>query len=253
MMLTEQHAYGNRWRAVSADAKAAFAALALVAAFVAHPPVALAIAVVMGGVTMLGAGVPVRSYARVATAPWSFLLVSAVTLAVSVQLGGPGWLPVSIAIEPDQVAHALAVVSRSVAALSAMLFLALTTPMTDMIALARRLRVPSTLVEMMTICYRSLFVLSEAVHDMGRAQTARLGYSSWRTSIRSMGTAVALLAVETWRRSIVMYQASVARGGGEELRFLEPRRDGGLRHLAMALAAGAALIVAAAIVPGGLR
>ena len=251
-MLTEQHAYGNRWRSVSADAKAAFAALALVAAFVAQPFVALGLAAVLAAVTVLGAGVPVRSYTRVAMTPWSFLFLSAATLAVSVQLGGGGWLPVTLSIEPGQAAQALAVVARSIAALSATLFLAFTTPMTDVISLLRRMRVPATLVEMMTICYRALFVLLDAMHDMGAAQAARLGHSTWRTSMRSMGTAVALLAVETWRRSIIMHQASLARGGGEELRFLEPRRDGVAGQLAVALPCGVALVLAAAVIPGGV-
>ncbi len=250
MMLTERYAYGNRWRAVSVDAKAAFAALGMVAAFVAHPPVgSFAVAAALGTVTVLGAGVPARSYAKVATIPWAFLMVSAVTLAVSVRLGG-GPLPVSLVVEPQQGAIAVAAVSRSLAALSATLFLALTTPMTDVISLARRLHVPTTLVEMMTICYRSLFVLSDAVNDMRQAQTARLGYSSWRNRIRSMGTAVALLAIESWRRSIVMHQASLARAGGDELRFLEPQRDGVPGQLAIASSFGVALVVAATLVPG---
>jgi len=253
MMLTEQHAYSNRWRSVSPDAKATFAALALIAAFVAHPLPALGLAAVVGGVTVLGAGVSVRSYAKIAVTPWSFLFISAVTLAVSVQIGGDGWLPVTLTIEPGQAAHALAVVARSIAALSATLFLALTTPMTDVISLARRMRVPATLVEMMTICYRSMFVLLDVMHDMGAAQAARLGHATWRNSMRSMGTAVALLAVETWRRSIIMHQASLARGGGEELRFLEPQRDGIPAQLAVALSCGTALVVAAALIPGSVR
>ncbi|MDZ4063624.1 MAG: cobalt ECF transporter T component CbiQ, partial [Coriobacteriia bacterium] len=196
---------------------------------------------------------PLRSYAKVAVTPWSFLLISALTLAVSVRLGGSGWLPVTLTIEPGQAEQALALVARSIAALSATLFLAFTTPMTDVISLARRMRVPATLVEMMTICYRALFVLLDVLHDMGAAQAARLGYSTWRNSMRSMGTAVALLAIETWRRSIIMHQASLARGGGEELRFLEPRREATAAHLAIAVSFGVALIVAAALVPGGVR
>jgi cobalt/nickel transport system permease protein len=253
MMLTERCAYSNRWRTVSVDAKAAFAALGLVAAFVARPPAgSLAVAVVLAAATVLGAGVSARSYARVAMTPWAFLLVSAVTLAVSVRLGGDGPLPLSLAVDPGQAATAVGVVSRSVAALSATLFLALTTPMTDVISLARRLRVPATLIEMMTICYRALFVLSDAVNDTRQAQSARLGYSSWSNSMRSMGSAVAQLAVESWRRSIVMHQASVARAGGEELRFLELRRDGASGQIAVALSCGVALVVAAAVVPGAV-
>jgi cobalt/nickel transport system permease protein len=253
MILAEQHAYRNRWRSVSADAKSAFASLAFVAAFVAHPPVvALALAVALAAVTVLGAGVPLRAYAKVASAPWSFVALSAVTLAVSVRLGS-GPLPVSLAVEPAQVARAAAVVARSLAALSAMLFLALTTPMTDLIALLRRMHVPATLIEIMTLSYRSLSVLSDAIHDMTLAQSARLGYSSFANTVRSLGTAVALLAVETWRRSIVMYQASVARAGGGELLFLESPRTGVAGELALAVLSGAILIAGVVAVSGGVR
>jgi len=252
MMLIEPLAYRNRWRSVPAEAKAAFAGLATVAAFLAHPPAGpFALAVGLAAVTIAGARIPARSYLRVATLPAGFLALSALTLAVSFR-PATGVLPLSATIEPAAVASAVAVVGRSAAALSAMLFLALTTPMTDLISLARRLRIPAVIIELMTVCYRSLSVLSETIHDMRTAQAARLGYSSFSSSVRSMGTAVGLLAVETWRRSIVMHQASIARCGGGELRFLEPEVQGRGRALAVALVAGAALVALAVSVPGGV-
>jgi cobalt/nickel transport system permease protein len=246
MILTEQQAYANRWRSISAEAKAAFAALAFVAAFVATPFVAVALALVMAALTVAGARVRADAYAKAASVPWSFVALSAVTLAVSVRVGGGGF-PVQLAIDSAQVSKAVAVVARSIAALSAMLFLAMTTPMTDLIALARRMRVPATLVEIMVVSYRSMSVLSDALADMRRAQSARLCYSSFAGTLRSMGAAVALLAVETWRRSIVMHQASLARGGGAELRFLEPERGSVVRELAVACGSGAVLVALAAV------
>jgi len=253
MMLIEPLAYRNRWRHIPAEAKAAFAGLAMVAAFLAHPPVApFALAAGLAAVTIAGARIPARSFLRVALLPAGFLALSALTLAVTVHPAS-GAVPLAASIEPAAVARAVAVVGRSAAALSAMLFLALTTPMTDLIALARRLRVPAVIVEIMTVCYRSLSILSETIHDMRQAQSARLGYASFSSSVRSMGTAVGLLAVETWRRSIIMHQASVARSGGGELRFLEPEVHGRARALALAVAGGAALVTFAALVPGGVR
>jgi energy-coupling factor transporter transmembrane protein EcfT len=96
-------------------------------------------------------------------------------------------------------------------------------------------------------------VLSDAIHDMTLAQSARLGYSSFANTVRSLGTAVALLAVETWRRSIVMYQASVARAGGGELLFLESPRTGVAGELALAVLSGAILIAGVVAVSGGVR
>lgn len=252
-MLADEHAHRNRCRGVPAEAKAVFAALALVAAFVARPGLApVGLAVGLAALTVLGAGVPARAYARLASVPAGFLAVSAITLAVSVR-GSDGAFPFALAIDPVQAQRAAAVASRSAAALASTLFLVLTTPMTDIVSLARRGRVPGVLVDLMTVCYRSLFVLSASVGEMRRAQAARLGYSSLPATLRCLGTAVGLLAVETWRRSILMQQASLARCGGGELRFLEPRRQRTGRAVGAAVAAGAALIALAAVLPGGFR
>ena len=46
------------------------------------------------------------------------------------------------------------------------LFLVLTTPLIDLIAMLRRLKTPEALLEIMVLSYRMLFVFSEAVHDL---------------------------------------------------------------------------------------
>ena len=58
-------------------------------------------------------------------------------------------------------------------ALAALLLLAATTPLIDLIALLRRLRLPEVLLELMVLCYRMLFVFSESVRDTRTAQAAR--------------------------------------------------------------------------------
>ena len=93
--------------------------------------------------------------------------------------------------------------TRSLGSLAALLFLVLTTPLIDLIALLRRLKVPALLLEIMVLCYRMLFVFSAAVHETLTAQSARLGYATPRLAMRSLGGLAANLTLQVWQLSLI--------------------------------------------------
>lgn len=241
-MLVDRYAYGNRWRAASPEAKATFAAGGFIAAFGAgRPSAALTVAVAIALVTIGGARVPLTVWLRVAVAPLGFLLVGMLSLVFSVDAVGHGAL--SLRWLPDGWEPVLRLGTRSIAALSALLFLALTTPLLDIVALLRRLRVPATLLDLMVLCYRTLFVLTDAAQAMRTAQAARLGYATARGTFNSLGLLLANLTVQVWERSRAMQRAAQSRNGDGAWRFLEHDGAMPLRELALALS-GAVLLVA---------
>ena len=75
---------------------------------------------------------------------------------------------------------------RSIAAISCLLFLALTTPMASLLILLRRMRVPAGVVDLMSLTYRFLFLFMETLQVMTRAQASRLGYGTLRRAYRSL-------------------------------------------------------------------
>lgn len=244
-MLIEQCAYGNRWRFVSPAAKAVFSLGGFVAAFAAGRAEAAAIvAVLIGAATLLGANVAPGRYLRIALPPLGFLLLGCLSLAYSLDFADgtlvvrwlpEGWTP------PLQLA------ARSLGALAALLFLALTTPMVDLIAFLRRLRVPEVLLEIMVLCYRMLFVFSEALHDTRTAQAARLGYATPRLALRSLGSLTANLTVQIWQRAHALHIAAQSRNNDGAFRFLEPQYANTRRDLWIAGIGGAGLIAAALV------
>jgi cobalt/nickel transport system permease protein len=135
------------------------------------------------------------------------------------------------------------------ACLSALLFLALTTPLSDCISLLRRCKVPETLLDMMTLCYRTLFVLSEAVHDTMTAQSSRLGYTTVTGSLRSLGGLVSSLIVKVWQRSLALHNAAEARGNDGALRFLENRYVNSQLSISLAIVSGCLMIALTIILP----
>lgn len=217
-MLIEQAAYTNRWRRCCPLAKLGFAFAGLLAAHLASTPVVAAgIALSLGSLTVLGAGVSLSLYARVAAPAVGFLALSCLSLAISLG-GGEGGLHWAWA--SDAMPQIAELSGRSLAALAALLFLVLTTPLPDLIATLRRLYVPEALLDLMVLCYRMLFVFSEAMQDTLTAQKARLGFVNSRRSMHSLGLLTASLSLQIWLRARDLHQAALARHGDGPLRFL---------------------------------
>lgn len=244
-MLIEQAAYSSRWRGVCPGAKAGFALAAGIAAFLAATPgQALSVAAVLSLLSILGAGVPAWLYLRVALPATGFLALSSVSLLISLGSDGHGGLAWQLASDAGPRIAELA--ARSLAALAAMLFLVLSTPLPDLIGLLRRLRMPEVLLDLMALCYRLLFVFSAALHDALTAQQARLGHGSPRRRLRSIALLAASLAGQIWLRARALHLAAQARNGDGPLRFLPRRYPSAPRDLVLAACASLLLLAFAA-------
>lgn len=243
-MLIEDAAYGSRWRPVSPGAKACFALAGGLAAFAAATPGrALAVAVSMALATLLGAGTPLPLYLRVLQPATVFLALSSLSLLVT--LGDDGYGGFAWQFATDAGPRITELAARSLAALAALLFLVLSTPLPDLIGLLHRLRVPDVLLDLMVLCYRVLAVFSVVLHDTLTAQRARLGHAAAHRRLHSLGLLVANLAAQVWERSAALNQAAQARNGDGPLRFLPRVYPGASRELALALIAGSLLVFAA--------
>ena len=237
-MRIDTAAYACRWRGVAPQAKALFALAGVVAAWTARNPGVLGLLALLSMlVTLLGARVAVRTYLAVLLAPLGFLLLSCLTMLAS-PAGGWHWTP---ALLPAVAVTAL----RSLAVLAALLGLVLTTPMPDLLALLRRLRVPELLLDLMALSYRMLFVLRQAWEEGVTAQSARLGYRGWRHAWRSTGLLAGQMAVQVWQRAAALQMAADARGYQGTLRFLPAAYPRARRQNAYAVLAGALLLAIA--------
>lgn len=240
-MQIETLAYGSRWRHVSPAAKAVFAVAGLAAAYAAPTPeVALGLAVLLAGITCLGAGVPLRAYARLFLPALVFLLLSTLPLLLAVDPAAVWpwrWAPEA----GPQVAALLA---RALAALAALFCLILTTPLPDLLGLLRRLRCPEALLDLMVLCYRMLFVFAAALEATATAQRARLGYGAPGPARRALAALLANLVLQIWQRAQALHLAAQARCGEGSLRFLPPSFAHARRDLLLASLASAALLFA---------
>jgi cobalt/nickel transport system permease protein len=214
MSPVDRAAHLNRWRHRSLTEKATLALGMLLLAVALPPgPGAPMVAVVMIAAALAGARVPPKIWLACAAAPLGFLLVGTFSLAVQLDAHGFSWAP-------GGVAAAGRLAARSFAALTCLLFLALTTPATDLIAGLRRLGLPAEIAELALLMYRFLFLLGDTAMAMDSAQGARLGHVGAKRRLGSLGLLIANLLPRALDRARRLEVGLAARGWNGELRVL---------------------------------
>lgn len=250
MHIIDQHAYTNRISRVDPAHKAGLAILVIMLCIVLNR-IAVGLLAVgwMWGLATWWAGLPWRVFGRVLLVEGMFLTLAVIGVALSFSLAPPGtgWSlsigPLWVSSNPAAMQTAALLVARALGSAAAMNFLALTTPLVDIIDLLRRLRVPPLLIDLMTLIYRFIFTLLESLNRMYTAQDTRLGYSSFRRSMISAGLLGSRLFIDAYQRSQRLQIALESRGYAGELRVLpgDYRRDGHALWYGVAIAASLTL------------
>lgn len=187
---------------------------------------------------------------RLLMVPLTFILASGLVLAVSVRLTGAGPF---LTVSAEGATTALAVSIRALAATAALLLLAMTTPIADLLALLRAMRVPAPLVEMVLLVYRFVSLVAAVAEGMRIAQVSRLGYAGFSHSVRSAGLLAAVLLPRSLDRAQRLQLGLEARAYQGELRFLAHARRPSLRFIAAALALQALIAAASVLAALGAR
>jgi cobalt/nickel transport system permease protein len=188
------------------------------------------------------ARVPARTFGRAVRWPLAFITVGALTAVIQVDGGGLGWAP-------DAGVRAGSLVGHALAGSAAVLLLATTTPMSDLLPALRRLHVPAAVVEVASVTYRLLFVLLESLHTIREAQTARMGYSSLRRSYRSSGALAAAVLTRSFDRARRLQAGLAGRGMETGLRVLPEALPSSPAFLAATVTGLAGIVAVSAVLP----
>lgn len=210
MLAVERAAAASPWRHRHPAEKALLALGLLGCALVLPPwPGCALVAVVALGALLGPARVRPRLLARVLRGPLALVAVGVLPLLVSgLSLSG--------------AEDAVRVAARSAAALCCLVLLTATTPLSDVVPRLLRVGVPAAVVEVMTLVYSmlsALLVTRAAVQD---AQAARLGFRTWRSSVRSAAAQGSTVFVRAFARAQRLEEGLRLRGGTGALRVLTP-------------------------------
>ncbi|WP_214020480.1 cobalt ECF transporter T component CbiQ [Methanoculleus sp.] len=201
------------------------------------PAAPLLVAATMSAAILALAKIPARFYARLLLVPVSFAVMSiAVVLFVTgsgaVLLEVPG-LP--LAITAGGANLALLLLTRVFGGMCSLYFIALTTPMTEIFDILRRLRVPTVFIDLAMLTYRFIFILIEEAGQIYRSQVMRLGYGRFRESVRSFSMLAGALFIRTWESGEALVLAMDARCYDGRLGFPGEARPVSALALAAAL------------------
>lgn len=165
--------------------------------------------------TILVLGIPARFVLLRLAAPLGMVSV----LLVLQTLLTPGTVLFSFPIAGREIAasweglrQGLLVGARVLGAVSVMLLLGAVTPAYKIFHALKWFGMPEGWVEIALLVYRYTFALLEETADVASAQIARLGYSSVRRAVRSMGILVGTVITRSIDQALRTHEAMVLRG-----------------------------------------
>ena len=227
MHLIDRYAYSNALRHTNPLLKGGLALAFIILCLTLNKPlVGLTATLWMMFLTIALARIPWRTLGSLILTEGSFLLLATIAVILSFSFHSPisleGWSlklgPLWISTTPAALYQASNLILRALGAAAAMNFLALTTPIIDLIDLLHRLHMPAIILDLMTLMYRFIFVLLESLEKMLRAQNSRLGFAaSRRRQMQNAAWIATHLFIETFLRSRRLQLALASRGydGGD--------------------------------------
>ena len=212
----------------------------------------LLIAIILSFAILILGRVDIRTYAELFIVPLYFALMSA---AVIVLISGGehtlwSWNPLPflpLSLSRESINTGFFVFCRVAGGMSALLFIALTTPMTDLFVVMRNLRIPDFVVDLAMIIYRAIFFLIDQVRQIHGAQVMRLGYSGWRESITTFSVMCGAAFIAAWDAGDDLVRAMDARCYDGKFALLGENRPVEIQPLCalvLFLATGAAVVTA---------
>lgn len=191
MLLIDKYAYTNRLTNSNPFIKSIIVAIALTIATITKSNyINLTILIIMGFLTTVIAGIPMRKYLKLLFIPVTFLIISLVTILISVSKADTYLWSIKIfnnyvGITRISIDQSILLSTRVFASISSTFFLGLTTPLNNIIKVFKRLHLPSSLIELIVLIYRSIFIFLEEASDIYNGQELKFGYSNIKNSLRS--------------------------------------------------------------------
>ncbi|MGM0888009.1 MAG: cobalt ECF transporter T component CbiQ [Bacillota bacterium] len=231
MLLIDKYAYFNGLKDVHPLEKMVFAlSLLLFSLTVRDMAVSLITFTVMSALITFAAKIPLSYYLKLLLLPGFFILSGTITILFSftskfTSISNIWWSwkigNWQIFISDDSFCTVANLITVVFCSISCLYFLTLTTPITVILSVLRKLKVPSLLVDLIELTYRFIFIFLDTALAIHQSQASRLGYGSLREGIRSLGLLISSLFLGVLQRSGQLTMAMNARGYQENLSYIE--------------------------------
>jgi cobalt/nickel transport system permease protein len=210
----------------------------------------LFIAVLLSVAILVLARIDARTYGELFFVPIWF---AAMSVAVIILLSGGNeiywsWNPLSwlsFSITRESLNEGIFVFCRVIGGMSALIFIALTTPMTDLFVVMRQFHIPEVVLDLAMIIYRTIFIIMDQLVQTHQAQVMRMGYTSLRESVVSFSTLCGSVFIASWESGEDLVRAMDARCYNGKFAMLGKTRS---VDISSVVVVGSFLLVSSAIV-----
>jgi cobalt/nickel transport system permease protein len=203
--LLDDFAHSNALRETSARLKMFLGLGAILICVSSVTPVApIFVVITISLITVMLAKIPGRIYIRLLLVPLSFALLSAAVVAF---MNGSGQTLFSVdifgysfAMREEGANLAALLIARTIGGMCSLYFIALTTPMIEIFATLKSLRIPQSVIELSMMIYRYIFVFLDQAAMIHSAQVMRLGDAGTRNTINSFAMLSGVLFLRSWEQ-----------------------------------------------------
>ena len=227
----DAYAYASKLRTWNAGYKVLLATASLILCIAFNNIyVSVAVILMMGYLTVVIGGLEFDHYLSMMTIPIVFMVVGAITIAIGYSLEPVGQYNLHvfnlfyIYCSNESLMQAGVLILKALGAVSALYMMTLTTPLTELVSVLRKIHMPKLIVELMNMIYRYIFIMLETYTKLKNSAESRLGYCDFRTSCYSFGNIASNLFIVSLKKANAYYNALEARCYDGELRFLEDEK-----------------------------
>ena len=148
----------------------------------------------------------ISEYLKLLSIPLIFMIMSILAIIISISTEKTDMLTyftvgsTYIGISKFGLMNALRILSRSIACLTCVYFLMLTTPFNQLIKVFKKLHIPDNVIEIAMLIYRFIFIFLEEVQEIYKSQEMKLGYMGMRNSYNSLGLLLNMLYKRMMKR-----------------------------------------------------
>ena len=187
-------------------------------------------------ITYLG-GIENKLFFKLISIPLVFLVIGVLTIII-------------VKLAPNQESlitiktflQGLTLMLKSLAAVSCLYFLILTTPVLDIFYCLEKLKLPKLLVEIIGLVYRYIFLFIDVAQMIYISQDARLGYSTLKASFNSSGRLISSLFLTALKQANESFVCLEARCYTGELKFIDKSYISSKRNIILILLVNIILI-----------
>ncbi|MDD2495632.1 MAG: cobalt ECF transporter T component CbiQ [Tissierellia bacterium] len=206
MLIIDRFAYTNKYCNSNPYIKAS-ASLALIILSIVNSNIYILCAMIAGIilVTIFGAGIPSKSYAKMIAAPAIYLLISIFTVMFTFGFSKTvqssdfiyckqfQFLNLYIGLAESSYKEGLILGLRASSAMVSMYFLILTTPCSQQVKVMKKIKIPTIFIELYVLTYRFIGIFFEEAILIYTAQKIRFGYNGYKNSMSSLAILIKIL------------------------------------------------------------